>query len=128
MAELPCGEFSEFKEALQQLRALDDKIIYKLNTSVPTQSFAGLVSADERCKQLYEEMKAGYLARPAAIQHCIDRTSERVMELRTQREGAGGDDPATNKALRKEQTKLRLMQSELAVEDVIRERSTKVCR
>ena len=93
-------------------------------------------------------MKAGYLARPAAIQHCIDRTSERVMELRTQREGAGGDDPATNKALRKEQTKvrsvarkemrwewvcflspqLRLMQSELAVEDVIRERSTKVCR
>ena len=44
------------QEALQQLRALDDKIIYKLNTSVPTQSFAGLVSADERCKQLYEEV------------------------------------------------------------------------
>ena len=77
MAELPCGEFSEFKvredwffgrsdifsticaglqEALQQMRALDDRIIYKLNTSVPTQSFAGQVGAEDRCKQLYQEV------------------------------------------------------------------------
>lgn len=38
------------------MRALDDRIIYKLNTSVPTQSFAGQVSAEERCKQLYQEV------------------------------------------------------------------------
>ena len=38
------------------MRTLDDKIIYKLNTSVPTQSFAGQVSAEERCKELYEEV------------------------------------------------------------------------
>ena len=52
------------------------------------------------------QMKAGYLVRPAAIQQCIDKSSERVMELRRQREGAGGDDPAINRALRKEQTKV----------------------
>lgn len=38
------------------MRALDDRIIYKLNTSVPTQSFAGQISAEDRCKQLYEEV------------------------------------------------------------------------
>lgn len=44
------------QEALQQMRALDDKIIYKLNTTVPTQSFAGQISAEDRCKELYEEV------------------------------------------------------------------------
>ena len=95
-------------------------------------------------------MNAAYRARPAAIQNCIDETSEKVRELRARRDG-GGEDPAINKALRKEQTKvgiplgcvweccwvrppppspppfqLRLMQSELVVESVIRDRSMKV--
>ena len=115
-------------------------------------------------------MNAAYRARPAAIQDCIDETSEKVKELKAKRD-AGGDDPAINKALRKEQTKvnttwlflvvdnvcvpssflpfllptlppsfppshppshppslsqLRLMQSELVVESVIRDRSMKV--
>lgn len=37
------------------MRAIDDKIIYKLNTSVPTVSFADQVSAREQCKELYEQ-------------------------------------------------------------------------
>ena len=41
-----------------------------------------------------------------AIQHCIDKTSERVSELRARRDRAGEDDPAINRALRKEQTKV----------------------
>ena len=51
-------------------------------------------------------MHAGYLARPTAIKRCIDKTSERVRELRTQRERASGEDPAITKALRQEQTKV----------------------
>ena len=46
------------QEALQQMRALDDKIIYKLNSSVPTASFAGEVSAEQRCKDLYKEVRS----------------------------------------------------------------------
>ena len=117
------------------MRALDDKIIYKLNTSVPTQSFTGQISAEDCCKQLHEEvgrpilkrgncsvsfhlciqcsvlivvlqMSAAYRARPVAIQRCIDKTSERVSELRARRDRAGEDDPAINRALRKEQTKV----------------------
>lgn len=38
------------------MRTTDDKIIYKLNTSVPTISFAGEISARDECKNLYEQV------------------------------------------------------------------------
>lgn len=38
------------------MRALDDRIIYKLNTSIPTTSFAGQINAPEQCKALYQEV------------------------------------------------------------------------
>lgn len=44
------------QEAVQQMRAIDDRIIYKLNTSVPTISFADEVSARDQCKELYEQV------------------------------------------------------------------------
>ncbi len=49
-----------FQEALLQMRAVDDKIIYKLNTSVPTISFADQVSASDECKHLYEQVRHSY--------------------------------------------------------------------
>lgn len=52
-------------------------------------------------------MNAAYRARPVAIQHCIDETSEKVRELKARRDGGDGGDPAINKALRKEQTKVK---------------------
>ena len=39
------------------MRAVDDRIIYKLNTSVPTISFANQVSASDECKHLYEQVR-----------------------------------------------------------------------
>lgn len=47
---------TSLQEALQQMRAVDDRIIYKLNTSVPTISFADQVSASDECKHLYEQV------------------------------------------------------------------------
>lgn len=44
------------QEAVQQMRAIDDRIIYKLNTSIPTISFADEVSAKDQCKKLYEQV------------------------------------------------------------------------
>lgn len=52
-------------------------------------------------------MNAAYHARPVAIQHCIDVTSEKVRELKARRDSGDGGDPAINKALRKEQTKVK---------------------
>lgn len=120
-----CGDFLEFQDALKKMRTVDDKIVYTLNTSIPTESFKGQVDPTATCKQLYEELKTSHDAREAAIKKCITLTAERVKELKVQRESRV-DDISLLKNLRKEQTKLRLLQSELNVEEVVKERSTKV--
>ncbi|XP_064404125.1 protein MIX23-like [Halichondria panicea] len=125
--QLPCREFSEFKEALQLLRADDDKIIYKLNTSLPTTSFSEQGSATEHCKDLYQQLQSLYKSRSSAIQKCVDETTNQVAMFREQRDNER-DSNVILKQLRKEQTKLRLMKSELGVEEVVKERSMKVFR
>ena len=40
------------------LRKMDDRIVYALNTSVPTESFKREVKASEKCKELYEEVRS----------------------------------------------------------------------
>lgn len=44
------------QEALKVLRLIDDKIIYKLNKSIPTDSFVGQVNAEQKCQELYNEV------------------------------------------------------------------------
>ncbi|XP_032235487.1 protein MIX23 [Nematostella vectensis] len=125
LKRMSCHDFREFKEALKVLRLIDDKIIYKLNTSVPTASFEGEVNAEKRCRDLYGELLQGYSSRESAIKGCIHEVSNNIRDLREKRE----QDPDSNefsKKLRNEQTMLRLMQSELLVEEVVKERSLKV--
>ncbi len=38
------------------MRAVDDKIIYALNTTVPTESFRSGVDATDQCRRLHEEV------------------------------------------------------------------------
>lgn len=45
-----------FQEALKVLRLIDDKIIYELNKSVPTASFSGEISAEQKCHELYSKV------------------------------------------------------------------------
>ena len=42
---------------MEGARKVDDGIIYRLNTSIPTTSFKGEVSAADKCKELYEEVR-----------------------------------------------------------------------
>ena len=48
--------FLILQEALKVLRLIDDKIIYKLNTSIPTDSFVGEINAEQKCQELYNEV------------------------------------------------------------------------
>ncbi|GFG34466.1 hypothetical protein Cfor_07704 [Coptotermes formosanus] len=70
------------------------------------------------------KLKNNYENREAAIKRCITVSADRVRGLWEQREK--NEDSNVLKALRKEQTKLRLLQAELNVEEVLRERTTKV--
>ncbi|XP_062511175.1 protein MIX23-like [Corticium candelabrum] len=119
-----CLDFSEFKDALQALRAVDDKIIYELNTSVPTTSFSAEVSAAERCRNLYERLTASYARREDVIKRCISETSEKIVDVKKEI-GESPNNSTLHKDLRQYQTNLRLMKSELGVEDIVKERSLK---
>ncbi|XP_034428212.1 coiled-coil domain-containing protein 58 [Hippoglossus hippoglossus] len=124
-ATLNCEDFSMFQEVLKVMRNMDDRIVHGLNTTVPTVSFSGKVDATQTCKQLYESMMEAHLSRDQAIKACIAKTSAVVGQLREER-AKDGEDLAVIKQLRKEQTKLKMMQSELNVEEVVNDQSLKV--
>ncbi|MGH0183852.1 UNVERIFIED_CONTAM: hypothetical protein FKN15_012938 [Acipenser sinensis] len=120
-----CEDFSEFQETLRLMRTIDDRIIHKLNTTLPTVSFEGKVDATETCKQLYDSLMEAHSSRDKAIKTCIAQTSCVVSQLRGERE-KDADNLTLIKQLRKEQTKVKLLQSELNVEEVVNDRSIKV--
>uniref|UniRef100_A0A8D0YNB1 Protein MIX23 n=1 Tax=Sus scrofa TaxID=9823 RepID=A0A8D0YNB1_PIG len=119
-----CEEFAEFQELLKVMRTIDDRIVHELNTTVPTASFAGKIDASQTCKQLYESLMEAHASRDRVIKNCIAQTSAVVKQLREERE-KNLDDLTLLKQLRKEQTKLKWMQSELNVEEVVNDRSWK---
>ncbi|XP_036907391.1 protein MIX23 isoform X3 [Sturnira hondurensis] len=120
-----CEEFAEFQELLKVMRTIDDRIVHELNTTVPTASFAGKIDASQTCKQLYDSLMEAHASRDRFIKNCIAQTSSVVKHLREERE-KNLDDLTLLKQLRKEQTKLKWMQSELNVEEVVNDRSWKV--
>ncbi|XP_026872041.1 coiled-coil domain-containing protein 58 [Electrophorus electricus] len=122
---LNCEDFSMFQEVLKVMRTIDDRIVHALNTTVPTASFSGKVDAAKTCKDLYESLMEAHLSREKAIKKCIRETSAVVGQLREER-AKDSDNLSLIKQLRKEQTKLKLMQSELNVEEVVNDRSLKV--
>uniref|UniRef100_G3S0T2 Uncharacterized protein n=1 Tax=Gorilla gorilla gorilla TaxID=9595 RepID=G3S0T2_GORGO len=112
-------------ELLKVMRPIDDRIVHELNTTVPTPSFAGKIDASQTCKHLYESLMAAHDSRDRVQKNCIAQTSAVVKNLREERE-KNLDDLTLLKQLRKEQTKLKRMQSELNVEEVVNDRSWKV--
>jgi len=125
LSRMSCADFAEFKEALKKLRLVDDKIIYNLNVSVPTVSFKAEINAESKCRSLYQKLLDIYKVRETAIKDCIDKMTTNVEELKAERE-KNMDDFSISKTLRTKQLALRTMQSELMVEEVVKQRSLKV--
>ena len=111
------------------MRTIDDGIIYKLNNSVPTASFADQVDSRKQCKELYDQvyspacqlscashefshplpclqLQEVYKLRTRAIQNCISETSQSVLALKERRDADRGGSADIVKELRKEQTKV----------------------
>lgn len=71
------------------MRDIDDKIIYALNTSLPTESFKGQQNASETCKDLHGKLTVVHADRTKLIKNCIAVTADRVKELKAQKDDAG---------------------------------------
>ncbi|XP_026737424.1 coiled-coil domain-containing protein 58-like [Trichoplusia ni] len=120
-----CSDFLEFQDVLRKMRVLDDKIVYALNTSLPTESFSSKINAQSACQELHSQIQKGHSERETVIKNCIVSTAETVKKLKAAKDEKP-DDFDIMKNLKAEQKKLRLLQTELSVEEVIQEKTTKL--
>ncbi|XP_078740659.1 protein MIX23, partial [Lampetra fluviatilis] len=127
MTAVNCEDFSEFQEALRSMRQIDDRIAHELNASVPTASIARALNLAHTCAQLHSALQEAHAGRAAVISRCVSLASDSVARLseRRRRGGEEGEQLALNKALRNQQTTLKLMQSELNVEEVVNDQTWK---
>lgn len=93
------------QESLKKMREVDDKIIYALNTSIPTESFKGQVSAQSTCHSLFDELQIAHAQRADAIRNCILSTAEGVKELKSKRDN-NRDDTSVDRSFKSEQRKV----------------------
>lgn len=84
------------------MRDIDDKIIYALNTSIPTESFKGQLSASETCKDLHGKLNVAHEDRCNLIKNCIAVTADRVKQLKAHKD----DDTNAHKSFKSEQRKV----------------------
>lgn len=87
------------------MRQVDDKIIYALNSSIPTESFKGQLSATEKCKDLYDQVNVAHKQRKDIINGCIAITSDSVRQLQKKRD-ENLDDINLHKDFKNEQRKV----------------------
>ncbi|XP_034243761.1 coiled-coil domain-containing protein 58 [Thrips palmi] len=120
-----CADFQLFQANLKVMRDIDDKIINTLNSKLPTNFSRNDVNPSTTCKELFTELSSTYAHREKVIKGCITLSANRIKLLAGEKD-ADPDNASILKDLRKEQTKLRMLQSELGVEEVVKERSLKV--
>lgn len=87
------------------MRDIDDKIIYALNTSLPTESFKGQVDSEKTCRDLYGHLQTGHKKREEAIRNCILVSAETLKSLREKRD-TNPNDIEADKKFKSEQRKV----------------------
>ena len=88
------------------MRELDDKLIYSLNTSIPTESFKGQSNAEGTCKSLYGQLRATHEERENAIRECILISADNLKKLKNERDNKQ-DSVILDKKFKSEQRKVK---------------------
>uniref|UniRef100_A0A0R3RTS6 MICOS complex subunit MIC10 n=1 Tax=Elaeophora elaphi TaxID=1147741 RepID=A0A0R3RTS6_9BILA len=112
-----CLDLLAFQDMLNKLRQTDDKILFELNTALPSESFCVNVDKGEKCRSIYKKLLTMRIKRMNLIQHCIDENQTNIARLREEKSPVGN--------IRNVQNTLRMIRSEMDVESIINERSEK---
>lgn len=120
-----CLDIIGFQDYLKRLRLVDDSIILSLNSTVTTCSNPKDEESNiSNCKRLHEQLKQAYESRDQIIHACLNLAEGKVSQFKEANEGAAGDANSI-KEFKRNQTRLRMMQKELTVEQIIQDRSMK---
>lgn len=121
---------SEFRRVLSEQRTLDDRIIYELNSSIPTASFATGNTAETKCAGLHAQIKKAFEQRQAGLQNCINVLSAEILSLSQgvdasdhRAEQGKGKTSVEQSDLRTKQTLLRQVKAELRAEAILEEQT-----
>lgn len=79
LSQIPCSDYSYFKEKLDQLRKNDDQITQRLNSLVDRSSREKEL---ETCGALFAQLKEGHIDRVQLIRRCINETEEEVANMK----------------------------------------------
>lgn len=90
------------------MRDFDEKVVYSLNISLPTESIKArtTVSPDTSCKELFEHLKEGYMGRKTKINECVLSTADTVQTIKKQRD-ENLNDVQLEKKFKSEQRKVK---------------------
>uniref|UniRef100_A0A2P2HWD3 Protein MIX23 n=1 Tax=Hirondellea gigas TaxID=1518452 RepID=A0A2P2HWD3_9CRUS len=116
-----CCEDVQF--LLQNLRMVDDKIIYALNLATPSQSFHSKVKPAEQCEKLFLQISANYKERGDLLNKCLQSTTARLTQLTA---GDPAADPQLKRKIKHERSKVREFRNEIGIEEILRERGRNV--
>ncbi|XKL69192.1 hypothetical protein PGB90_006961 [Kerria lacca] len=119
---MECVDYLEFQDYLKKSRDVDDKLIYTLNASLPTNSFRTQLDLPSRCKDLYKKIDDNFKFRESSIKKCIEEATNHIQQLQSQQ----NNDSNVSKQIKNELTKVKLLRTELGVEEVVKDRSQKL--
>ncbi|VDK78745.1 unnamed protein product [Litomosoides sigmodontis] len=112
-----CLDLLAFQDMLNKLRQMDDKILFELNTALPSESFSVNVDKGEKCRSIYETLLTMRTKRMNLIQRCVDKNQANIARLQKEKSPVGD--------IRSGQNTLRVIRSEMDVENIVNERSEK---
>ncbi|VIO97393.1 MGC82625 protein, putative [Brugia malayi] len=112
-----CLDLLTFQDMLDKLRKIDDKILFELNTALPSESFSSNMDKGEKCRSIYKELLTMRVKRMNLIQHCVDENQTNISRLRKEKS------PIAD--IRSAQNTLRVIRSEMDVESIVNDRSEK---
>uniref|UniRef100_A0A915PTC2 Protein MIX23 n=1 Tax=Setaria digitata TaxID=48799 RepID=A0A915PTC2_9BILA len=112
-----CLDLLAFQDMLDKLRQIDDKILFELNTALPSKSFSANVDKSENCHSVYKKLLTMRVKRMNLIQRCVDENQANIARLREEKSPIGN--------IRNAQNTLRVIRSEMDIEGIVNERSEK---
>lgn len=120
-----CQDIIGFQDLLKRLRTIDDSIIINLNTAISTSSFQKDIDQNiANCRRFHDQLKDAYVSRDQCITSCLADAEAKVAELKKAKQ-ENESDTNVQKLLKREQTRQRMIQKEIIVEQIIQDRSLK---
>ncbi|XP_067945997.1 protein MIX23-like [Watersipora subatra] len=122
-----CADFMKFQEVLKAQRKNDDIIINLINSTIPSiESLRKKVNLKSECLQIQSDLDVSHRKRENQIKTCIAYQAKHVEQWKLAKENA---DPSDNmeqvKQYSSAQRKLRVLQNEMGVEEIVQERTKK---